>query len=261
MSRARGLDRGEAAALLICSVFAAAAVFLLVTGDPGARRIAFGTLAFFGGGALIYVAVWLRRRAEARNLGAHGVSIVGGVPLRVRTGRMALVGLALIAVGAAYGWGFGERGGRIAWVLGGIQIASGALVLALAAWRNNSRGLRFEPEGIHLVDGGVTFSLPWEEIADVVQLEFHSNAFVALRVHDVARAVSRAGARRRNGADAAETLRKMFERNRHWVGNDVWIHPSLYGLDAVLLTAALRRYVAEPAARTELATRSLPAAA
>lgn len=261
MSRAGGLDRGEAAALLICSVFAGAAVFLLFTDDPGAHRIAVGTLAFFGGGALLFVAVWVRRRAAARHAGAREVSIVGGVPLQVRTGRLALVGLALIAIGAAYGWGFGERGGVTAWVLGGIQIGSGLLVLALAAWRNNSRGLRFEPEGIHLVDGGVTFALPWEEIADVVQLEFHSNAFVALRVHDVERAVSRAGARRRNGAGAADTLRKMFERNRHWVGSDVWIHPSLYGLDAVLLTAAIRRYVQEPSARAELATRSLPAAA
>lgn len=260
MSRTGRLQWGDALALIISLVFCAFAVLLLMTGDPEARRIAIGALAFFGGCALVLAGVWRRRRAEDRSRPARAVSIVGGVPLRVRTGRLVTLGVGLIVVGAVYAWAFGGDGAT-GWVLGGIQVASGVLLLAVVVWRGRTRGLRFEPDALHLIDGGIAFAVPWEEIAAVSQVELHSNAFVALALHDAERVLVRAQARRRNGADATGTLRKLLARNREWVGADVWIPAELYGLDAVLLTAAIRRYAEEPAARAELGVRPLPAAA
>ncbi|HSY23579.1 MAG TPA: hypothetical protein VK841_15740 [Polyangiaceae bacterium] len=241
--------------LLGSLAFTVVAALLLVAGRDARGAIA--CLTFFG--MCTAVATWilvlkLRMRASAD---AVRVSIVGGVAIPSRDSLRWIGGAGLAVGGSILVW----SGAAIGVVFQGLSVfmagAGVTLMVLLATKRVGGHSLTFSPEGLRVANGAESFVVRWTNLAAVDAAEFHSNPVVLLHVRDADEVVATA-----KGPDVERARRRvarMIQKNRGWVGCDVFFIPYHFGLDAVLLTKALAGYAAHPERRAELALHWLPA--
>jgi len=208
------------------------------------------TLAFFGVCASVAIVTIVRKRRFAR-LRPLTVEIVGGVrirPSRVYVGVLAttLLGLGLVMLP------YVPRESIILMLCIGVMLAAGAfLAVGLITGRLPVGFLQFDPGGLTIGQRRASFTVPWDAIAAVAPGELHDNAVLLLWVRDMDAVLVRP---QRDRPRVVAGLRS----NRNWVGADVMIMTSQYGIDLPLLLSAVERYVADPSAREGLAVPRLP---
>jgi hypothetical protein len=202
------------------------------------------TLAFFGGCALTFLGVILRKRRE-RRFHANLVHVVGGVDIPFDRRRfvavavgLAALGSIMFAVGTGYPWLFRILGLILAFC--GITLLAG-LLLGLVG----RRFIRFERRGIVFGERTYSFCVRWESIRGIQAFEYHHNPLVGLDLADplVVEVTP---------ASKHEVFLKSVGRNRGWMGADIVIATQSFALEVPPLMAALRRYLDEPETREEL---------
>lgn len=199
------------------------------------------TLVFFGLCFAHAVSVILRKR-RARKLVALTASVAGGVPIRQSRTRMALLGGALLILGAL----------QVAFITDAVQVGigwllvvvGGVMLAGLAAGLLYTAYIQFDPSGITFGDRHGKAVVPWQAITGLARTDMNNNPIVLVSVDPEAIAVQPAAHRPR--------LSRQMARSRGSFGADFAIMSTVYGIDAPVLLAALQRYVAEPESRREL---------
>jgi Ca2+/Na+ antiporter len=245
----RGIGPGvEHWTLLATSVAFCVIALVLLEHD---WRTAVVTLTFFGACALVFWTNILRKRREKHWQGAT-VQVRGGVNVYAQGARMGviafgcvLVGCVCYFVGSNYPLLFRLLGAVIALVGVGVAIA-----LALGFYRRQY--LRFDPDTITFGERLYRFQVSWDNIAEVVSIEYADNPFVGVRLFDVDIVEV-------EPEDQTQTFRAHLANNRAVMNVDLFIAPRNFGIDALILAAALTRYAINPAAREELQRRFAPA--
>jgi hypothetical protein len=236
------------ALLAIGVVFVICGAILL----PHNRDVGIVSLAMFGP-CTVVAAIIILRKLRFRRLRALKAEIVGGVPIRQSRVLVIASGATLAVMGAIFilfGHSYGLVFLVLAWVIA--VIGAGLLIGALSGWWPND-SIQFDPQGITFGRTGYTFTVPWEAIARVSAGQFSNNPAVFMWLHDNSSIVVHPVERRLRAL-------KHLAWNTGWTGAPIVILTSNYGMDQPLLMIALERYLAEPAARAELARRQIPAA-
>ncbi len=247
--RENGALVGAVLIVAVCAAFTVASLWL-VAADRGDRRTAIGAVAFFG--LCLGLAIWLLRvrGAKWRNLDAHGVEIVGGVPIRARPRRPAA---ALAVASAALSIVSWAMDGPLALLAFAVALLCAALVPVLLFGPPSRRALVFEPEGLQLVEPSWQVRVPWDEIVEARLVDVQDTLLVALTLRDTSGLVPTG-----RGGDlvARRRLARAVSLNRAFYGCDVTIGPGVHGLDAVLFLRAIETYVSDAGARARLAPRT-----
>jgi hypothetical protein len=217
---------------------------------PSDRDVGIVTIALFGSAAVVFV-IPLWRKLRRRGSPTLRVDITGGVPIKAAHTIPAIAGTWLVALGMvmivfsqSYGW--------VMVVLGAVVVAcGGAVLLALATGRLPNRYLQFDPAGITFGHHRWSYLVEWDNIAQVVAGELHSNPIVLI-VLDQPDLVDV------HPQECRPQVFKLLARNAAWLNAHVVLSPAQFRMDIHLLTPALERYIADPSARAELALRRLP---
>lgn len=201
------------------------------------------TLALFGLCFVHAVGVIVRkRRLQRQQAGAVAASVAGGVPLRQSRVRMLLLAGALLAIGATHA-AFTTHPVQIG--IGWLLLAVGGVMLAgLLSGRLYTDYLQFDPDGLSLGNRRGLAFVPWDAITGVARADLHTHPIVLLRVD--------LNAVQARPATHGPRLLKQMGRTHGQFGADFAIMTTVYGFDAPVLLAALRRYATEPATRHEL---------
>lgn len=202
------------------------------------------TLVFFGLCFAHAVRVILRKRRALKQM-ALTATVAGGVPLRQSRLRMALLGGAILAVGATQAV-FGGHAQALLQGIGWLLVAVGAAtLLAVAAGLLANDHIQFDPAGITFAQRGGKARVPWDAVTRLARGEISSNPMVLVAVDAEAVVAEPAAYRPR--------LLAQMARSRGGMGADFVLMSEAYGIDAPVLLAALERYVTQPSARGELA--------
>ena len=234
------------ALLAIGIVFVLCGVIVL----PSNRDVGIVSLAMFGPATVVAATIILRKRRFRRER-ALKAEIVGGVPIRqsraiviTSAATLAAMGVIFILFGNSYGPIFLA----LAWLI--TVIGGGLLVGALLRrWPNDF--IQFDPEGITFGRTRYTFMVPWEAIARVSAGHYSNNPAAFMWLHDQTRIMV-------HPVEQYQRALKQLAWNTGWTGAPIFMLTSNYGLDLPLFMMALERYLADPAARAELARRQLP---
>jgi hypothetical protein len=199
------------------------------------------TLAFFGLCFAHAVSVILRKRRARRQLGVTA-SVAGGVPIRPSRWRMGLLGGALLGLGGLHA-AFTPNAVQVGlvWLLVAV---GGVMLIGLASGLLYTAYVQFDPEGLTFGDRRGKALVPWTAVTGLARTDMGNNPVVLVCVDAGALEVQPPAHRPR--------LFKQMGRTRGTLGADFALMPTVYGIDAAVLLAALERYVTEPAARQEL---------
>lgn len=203
------------------------------------------TIAFFGACAAVGIANIVRKRRYARQ-SVEDITVAGGARIRPSRLRLALFGGGLLGLGVVL-LVFSPPAPDLVrysfWVIAG----TGVLVLAgVATGRLPSQYIEFTPDGLVLGYRAWTVLLPWDRIARVGAGELSSNPALLLWL------------------DQPETFQvtphdkqgkflKYVAQCRGWVGADMFLVTTHFGIDLPILVGAIGRYVEDRAARATLA--------
>ncbi|MFN7975413.1 MAG: hypothetical protein U0166_24270 [Acidobacteriota bacterium] len=235
----------------VSGAFVAAGILILVTGKD--VRGAVATIAFFG--TCLGIAIWgvRQRLAGGRNATASSVSVAGSVPIRMKRGRLALMGLGLVALSTILLWAHINPSPVYLGAIVLMGIAGLAVLILVAAGRGRDDYLVFEPGGLRIGRPQWQVLVPWDSLKDVSLGEIQRNPVVLILLADPDAVAATA-----LGSDperARKALQKRFEQDAVWTGAHLALHPFRYGLDAALLAKALARYASDPGSRVELRPR------
>jgi hypothetical protein len=225
---------------LLALGFVVGGVFIL----PYDRDIGIVTIALFGSGWIVF-AIPLFRKMRPRRPSSLQVGITGGLPIRPSRGVPAVIGVWLAGLGTLLVV-FRQPYGIVMLVFGILIAMCGAyLLLALATGWLPSRYLQFDPSGITFGYRRWAYTVEWDNIAQIVAAEVHSNPLLLILLYqpdlvDV-----------RPPGSGAQVF-KHFSQNLAWRGAHITLGPSPYRMDVQLLMQALERYVTTPSARAEL---------
>lgn len=215
--------------------------------DPTAGLV---TIAFFGsclGVAVINIVRKRRYQSYAALAPAH-VSVAGGVPIRPKKSiavamSLWLIGLGLImaVAGARYPLAFR--------LIGVVLMILGAGML-IAIWKNwvPAGFLQFDPDAFTIGYRRFAVRIPWDNIASVMEGEYHSNPVLLLDVHDAAAITA-------VPPDALARAMKAIATNRTWAGADFMVMTTQFGLDLPVLSETVLRYAQDQSARVSLQKR------
>jgi hypothetical protein len=144
-------------------------------------RVGVVTLTLFGACALTFLAT-IRRKQRATRREMTTVSVVGGVNINAQGGQLAPIAIGCIAVGTVLCFIDVDTPLYIR-ILGAFVAVVGIVLLALILLRVLSRRfLRFEPEALIIGEPTYQLRIEWDDVADVFELEYADNPFVALCV-------------------------------------------------------------------------------
>lgn len=208
------------------------------------------TLTFFGLCLGVLLETLLRRRREQRlmSLGIQSVRVLGGVDIPMARGRFLVLGLALLAIGAA-SYVAGAAYPRSFLILGLLIGATGLALLAALPLMGRGR-LRFDPDGMLIGDWRFEVRIAWDNIGWIGLRDDPNNALVTLRLHDIEHIAVQPPSRH-------AAFLKRLAWTRRWHDADIIIPAQHFGLPAPLLAAAIARCARDPDARRELADRLL----
>lgn len=205
------------------------------------------TLVLFGLSFAHAVHVILRKRRAQKRV-ALTATVAGGVPIRQSRRRLALLGGAILAVGATQ-LAFGPQGNALMLGIGWLLAGVGAAVLIGLAFGLLPIGyIQFDPRGITFAQLRGKAIVPWAAITGLARGDVYNNPAVLVAVDADAIAAEPEAYRPK--------LLKQLAFSRGAMGADFVILSTSYGIDAPILLAALQRYVTEPSSRQEL--RSMP---
>lgn len=235
-------------ALLGTSLAFCAVALLLLMRD---WRTAVVTITFFGSCALVFWTNILRKRRE-KHWQEATVQVVGGVNIYAKGAHMPaiafgcmLVGSVCYFIGINYPLLFRLLGAFIASVGVGVSIA-----IALGFYRRQY--LRFDPDAITFGERPYHYRVGWDNIGEVVSIEYANNSFVGVRLCN-------AEVVKVDPEQQTAIFRTHLANNRALMNVDIFIAPRNFGIDGTILAGALARYATNPYAREELQRRSIPA--
>ena len=203
------------------------------------------TIAFFGVCAAVGINTIVRKRRYARQR-VDGIEVVGGVRIRPSRLRLVSFGCLLLALGVVL-LVFSPAAPYLVWLSFWLIAGVGALMLVgVAVGYLPNQYIEFRPDGLVLGYRSWTVLLPWERIERVSAGEMHSNPVLLLSL------------------DAPETcdvtppaklgkFLKYVGQSRGWIGADIFLMTTHFGIDLPVLVGAVSRYAADPVARAELA--------
>jgi len=172
-------------------------------------------------------------------------------PLRPLRGRVFALGLLLVGLGGVllvFGAGFGGPmqgiGGLI--TLTGIGVVVGVLAGVIPVGL-----IQFERLGLRLGRRQYAVVVPWEGMSRVLVGEYYDTPAVFITLLDSEQFVADPPHRR-------NLARKEIRRTEQWVGAQILIMPTRYGLSAESLAMTIELYRATPAARSQLPPGSEP---
>lgn len=210
-------------------------------------RTAVVTITFFGSCALIFWTNILRKRRE-RHWQNATVQVAGGVDIHAKGAHMPaiafgcmLVGSVCFFVGTNYPLFLRLLGAFIAFVGIGVAIAT-----ALGHYRRQF--LRFDPDAITFGERTYRYRVDWDNIEEVLSIEYADNPFLGIRLCDAERVEV-------DPVQQTEIFRTHLTNNRSLMNVDIFIAARNFGIDATILRAALTRYATDPHARRELERR------
>jgi hypothetical protein len=214
---------------------------------PHDRDTGIVTLALFGSCLVSSTATILRKR-RYRSFAAEKVDVIGGVPIYPKTevmrllgGWLLILGIILIVFGHDYPTYFRCLSGFIAAV--GAVVLGGALS---GLWPGGH--LQFDPDFLTIAQRKWRARIPWDEITDVYQGEYHSNPVLLITV---------ANAAHLDVMPPEESARAMkaIAQSQALLGADIAIMTLHYGIELPVLGATVARYVQDASARAELSPR------
>ncbi|MEN0066701.1 MAG: hypothetical protein AAGA48_31505 [Myxococcota bacterium] len=237
---------------LVVGLLFVAISIVIALDDPSKVPQSLATGSFFGLCAAIAIVMIVRERAERASLRRPAdVEVAGGVTLQVRRGPLWWMSIALIVVGGLGVYGGWAISPIYAFLSGFIAIVgiglAGLLVRGLDA-----PALRFEPEGLWLIQRRFRYCILWDDL-EVGGGRTNDHFTVSVFLNDEARVLDSVEALRGEPVEPfREGLARQFRRSRAWSGADLMWMPWQYGVDPVRFVQALIRYAAEPAHRQEL---------
>jgi hypothetical protein len=225
---------------------------------PSEPLLAVLGFVLFGYGLIYFPMRILERRRLARAAPLQ-VGIVGGVPIRSSRSTVAIFAGWMFTsgiVGLTYfsTHHLGAQGDYVAGIVGcaafSIFAAYGCYwLVGIITGRWPNEFVQFDPLGITIGRGRWSYTVPWDNIVNIGATELYDNVYVLIFLDSDKSIIATPGDLRR--------VSKDFARNRLSTGASVVLNAIHFGLDARLLVEALRRYVTQPSARTELARRQI----
>lgn len=216
---------------------------------PRDLNIGVTTIALFGVCAAVGINTIVRKRRYARQR-VDGIQVVGGVRIRPSRLRLALFGGMLLGLGIVLVV-FSSTAPYLIWLSFWVIVGVGALMLVgVAVGYLPNQYIEFRPDGLVLGFKSWTVLLPWDRIARVSAGEMQRNPVLLLSL------------------DAPETcdvtppaklgkFLKYVGQSRGWIGADIFLMTTHFGIDLPVLVGAISRYVEDPAARAELAAPAM----
>jgi hypothetical protein len=227
-------------------MFALMGFFIL----PDNRDLGISTIALFGVGATMSVSRVVRKLRHARqHIGS--VQVIGGTRIVASRLRMASVGATCLVLGAILII-FDHAPLYIRffyWLIAGAGLA----LLSMFALGIGGAGayLEFKPAGLVLGYRSWAALLAWDRIARISTGELHKNEalFLWLDSPEVLQVTPH---------EKHDKFIKYVRQCRAWIGSDILIMPTQYGIDSQVLFAALTRYMKDAEARAELEPDTMP---
>ena len=234
--------------LTVCTALALLGLWLALARR---ERAGFAVAALFGGGAVVVAYGLLHRRRLREHAAADHVSVPGYLPLRRRrasllawTGGLAAVGIVMALTGST-------AGSVLVWFGAALAVLGLGLSLLIALGVLPEPFLQFEVSGLRFGQRGYSFLLEWDNVADMAPAELHGHDLLLLTVRDVGRLC----ATLEPPSTTPDRVLKLLQSNQQWFGADMAVMAAQYGTDIALLAHAIRRYVTDPASRSELRER------
>jgi hypothetical protein len=229
--------------LAINIVFVAMGLLIL----PGDRDTGIVTLAFFGSCLAVSAATILRKRRYRRFV-AEKVEVVGGVPIRPKTGVMQLLGAWLLVLGIVLVV-FGQHYPLILqYIAVFIAFVGAAVFVAALAGQWPGGYLQFDPEAFTIAQRKWRARIPWDDITFVQEAEYHSNPVLLISVANAAHLDIKP-------IEASGRAMQKIAQSQAWMGADFAIMTTHYGIDLPVLSATVARYVQDVSVRAELGPR------
>src|SRR5882672_258252 len=142
-------------------------------------RDALFVIAFFGVCALTS-GYRIHRKLQRRRFTATTVLAPGGVELRGSNSRMLLLAALIAVPGATI---FFVDAPLMIRVCGWIMVGASALLAILVlTGRVSRRFIRFDPLGLTLGETKFEYTVPWDELAGIVEFEMYDNPVVGFDV-------------------------------------------------------------------------------
>lgn len=205
-------------------------------------RDALFPLAFFGVCALSS-GYTIFRKLRRRRFKATTVLAPGGVKLQGSNTRMLLLAAMIAVPGLTI---FGVDAPPLIRICGWIMVGAAATLLFLVlTGRVSRRFIRFDPLGLTLGEAKFEYTVPWDQMAGIVEFEMHHNAAVGFDVLQPEFIVV-------TPESARPRVCKLLAQNKGYMGPDVVIMVSQFATTAEALCAALRTYAEDAQARAGL---------
>lgn len=227
---------------LIGLAFTLAGLFIL-TRDT---RTGITTLVVFGP-CFGLAAHRIVRKLRGQRQIVQSASVAGGVPIRFSRTRYTLMGLGMLAGGIVLALFLPEKNLVMLGCAWFVATTGAVLLVGLATGLLAKATIQFDPPGITFGFRQGKAIVPWSAIIGISRGEIHNNPTVFI-------GVNRAAVTAEPSAYLG-TVHKKMASSQSWLGADFVIMTSTYGLDAVVLCAALERYASDPDARAELRAR------
>lgn len=242
--------------LLIVSLLFVAGGVPIMLADPDSFRTAVACMAFFSACSLIAIWIIVRKLRFAAQLREPGsASIHGCVAIPVDRRKRWIGAIGLTVLGSIMAWGGAELGQVFTWL--SMFMAGVGLVMAigLALGLIGHEYLVFEPAGIRMGNRHYSYLIAWDHVAVAEIGDHHDNPVLRIQVRDTRSILASLRVERGSPSASRPHLERALARSRTWFGCPVALFPEHYGLDSARLLRAVARYIAEPAARAELARR------
>jgi hypothetical protein len=186
------------------------------------------------------------RRLRRRRFQATTVLAPGGVELRGSNSRMLLLAAMIAVPGATI---FFVSAPPLIRACGWVMLGASALLLFLMlTGRVSRRFIRFDPLGITLGETKFEYTVPWDELAGIVEFEMYDNPAVGFDVLQPELVQVKPEA-------ARPRVYKLLGQNKGFVDRHVVIMASHFAVTAEALCAALQNYAGDTQARAGLVRR------
>jgi hypothetical protein len=243
LGRSPGVE--EWTLLAVSLGFCAIAAFIMMRTE---WRTAVVTLAFFGGGTLVFWAN-IRRKLRERKWEYATVRVVGGVNIYIDAPRMGFIALGCFIVGATI-YFVGTNAPLLMRLIGAFIALVGvgvAIAITMGAYRRQF--IRFESAAAIFGQPGYSFRVDWDNIAGVVSFDYASNPMVGVLLRDP-------GVVSVDPPERWTAYESLVRSNRATMDVDLFIAARLFGIDGPALASALQRYALDRDARAELVPRA-----
>ncbi len=237
--------------LFLSSVLTVSGLMMLLDAHDTPHRLSGLTaLVFFALCDFALASTLWSRRQNRMHAADLQVTIVPGVRLPMKRGKILSMGTVLICLGALGALtAYGEKDWIIVSIGAGAALVGLTLFLMLAFGLLGHDYLLFEPEGLRIGNKKGSILFEWGNIGRIMPTEFQNNQVIYLMARDQqALALTATG----SGQWTPQRILVQTGKIRKWYGSDWMFMTSHYGLNAALLARAIATYVTDPEVRSGL---------